>query len=340
MSSELNEVFQSDPLKGQKNPIFYTMKAPEVPLQIKKMKVVEIPRLVNIIDTIANNSEFGRAVLEDAANAGYGITFEYMSACGYCEKESKMIALNPALSDDLLIATLAHESRHAQQFVHGANDDFGMMNLKSEIMNTRAEEADAETAAAATCFEMKKNGVDGPWKAFASDSPEISSEFLKASDGKNDQVTDKMLQAAFNGWFKDIKTVEAYEQSYYQDVMDTAMDKGKEFKYPYDKEVSSKEIVTMFCHNAKGECYWKNNLDVMNEFEKLSVCAKTINIADEFFRTREEKNGTAMDDSYLQLPVRDPKFLNKDTRHQEVKSEVNRNAQFVRNVLQAKKLQR
>lgn len=340
MASELNEVFENDPLRGQKNPIFHMMTPPVVPLQIKGMKVVEIPRMVNLIDTIANNSEFGRAVLEDAAANGYGITFEYMSACGYCEKDSKTIALNPTLSDDLLIATLAHESRHAQQFVHGANDDFGMMNLKSEIMNTRAEEADAETAAAATCFEMKKNGIDGPWKAFSSDSPEISSEFLKASDEKSAQVTDKMLQAAFNGWFMDTKTVEAYERSYYQDVMDTAMDKGKEFKYPYDKEFSSKEIVTMFCHNAKGECYWNDNQDVMNEPEKLTVCAKTINIADEFFRTREEKNGTAMDDSYLQLPVRDPRFLNKDTRHQGIKTTVSKNAQFMRNVLQAKKMQR
>lgn len=318
--SELNEVFaKKRKSQGSKNQGNQQIQVPSkaIPFKTKARKPKDQARLVKFINTIAESSPFGKSVLEEAASAGYTLCFEQQKdSCGFCDPDSRMIVLNPTLPDNLLIATLAHEARHAQQFCRGASAEFGQYNVKSEIMYTRAEEADAETAAAATCHEIRINsGNDGPWKSFSSDSVEIATEFMNAASSKDAPVSDKMLQAAFNGWYKATDMVEAYEEGYIQDVMNEAVQYKDEQSYPYDKKISSADIVTMFCQNAEGKCYWNNNKDVLNEKEKLSVCAETITACDKFFVTRNKRYGTEMDNSYLDMPVRDVYNLPAKTRH-------------------------
>lgn len=318
--SELNEVFAKKKRpQGSKNQSNQQVQIPKkaIPFKTKAKKPKDQARLVKFINTIAENSPFGKAVLEEAAAAGYTLCFEQQKdSCGFCDPDSKMIVLNPTLPDNLLIATLAHESRHAQQFCRGASAEFGQYNVKSEVMYTRAEEADAETAAAATCHEIRINGgIEGPWKAFSSDSVEIANEFMKVAPSKDAPVSDKMLQAAFNGWYKATDMVEAYEEGYIQDVMNEAVQYKEEASYPYSKKISSTEIVTMFCQNADGKCYWENNKEVLNEKEKLAVCANTIVACDKFFTTRNKRYGTELDNSYLDMPVRDLHNLPAKTRH-------------------------
>ena len=104
---------------GPKNTsVNYPNEAPLIDIQIQgrkgKRRYNDEKRLTSFINTIARHSPFGRAVLEDAAKDGYTLIFENQKdSCGFCDKESRIIALNPALSDELLTATLAHESRHA-----------------------------------------------------------------------------------------------------------------------------------------------------------------------------------------------------------------------------------
>lgn len=273
----------------------------------------EEARLISFVNTIAEKSPFGKAVLEEAARNGYTLGFENQSgSCGFCEKENKVIMLNPRMSDNLLIATLAHEARHAQQFANGAIEEFGYYNVKDDLKYNRAMEADAETAAAATCYEIRANGNAGPWKAFAKDSRDISFGLMNgaASSGAGKgKITTPMLQGAFNGWYKDTAMVEGYEEGYVQDVMNDAMENKEEQYLPYDAKVSSAEIVTRFCKDAAGKCYWADRPDVLDSPEKLSVCAETVNVADKFFESREKRFGMKPDTSYKNLPVRDPENL-------------------------------
>lgn len=266
-------------------------------------------RLVKFINTIAENSPFGRAVLEDAAKGGYTLIMENQKGtCGYCDKETRILSLNPRLTDELLIATLAHEGRHAQQFVNGGDDRFGVFNLKSELMYQRAMEADAESAAAATCHEIKINsGNAGPWNDFADDSVEIAQAFAKAARKPDAKVSDKMLQAAFNAWYTDIDMVEGYEEGYITDVMNEAM-RGPKNRMPrYSKQANSADTVRLFCRNADGKCYWADNPDVLENEDKLSICAKTYKVAKKFFAVREMKTGRVPDPTLETLKVRDGK---------------------------------
>ncbi len=294
----------------KKTPAHYPDEAPLVDIQIKgrkgKKQNNDEKRLISFINTIARHSPFGRAVLEDAAKDGYTLVFENQKdSCGFCDKENKMIALNPVLSDELLIATLAHESRHAQQFSRGAEDAFGVFNLKSELMYTRAMEADAETAAAATCHEIRvHSGNNGPWKEFAGDSVEIAANFVRAAPSPDSPVTDKMLQGAFNGWYQDIPMMTAYEESYVVDTMKYALRHAKDDMPPYDKTAESAEIVNMFCSNADGKCYWAENPDVLNDKDKLSIDPATYHAAQIFFKVREMQTGEKPDPTLETLKIR------------------------------------
>lgn len=263
-------------------------------------------RLTSFINTIAKNSPFGKAVLEDAAKAGYTLVMEpQKGSCGFCDNERKVIALNPRLTDGLLIATLAHEGRHAQQFARGALEGFGQLNVKCELMHSRAMEADAETAAAATCHEIKVNGGnEAPWKSFAEDSIAIAEGFTAAAQTPDAKVSDKMLKAAFEGWYKDVPMMKAYEDGYIVDVMKQGLREHQEKLLPYDQEISSPEVVNMFCMNAKGKCYWADRPDVLEDKEKLSIDSATALQAQRFFKVREMRTGQKPDESYLKLSVR------------------------------------
>lgn len=287
----------------------YPKEAPLVDIEVKgrkgQRKESDEYRLISLINAIARSSAFGRAVLEDAAKDGYTVVMENQrGSCGFCDEQQKVIALNPVLSDDLLVATLAHEARHAQQFSRGAESAFGVFNLKSELMYTRAMEADAETAAAATCHEIRVNtGNEGPWKAFSEDSVEIAAGFMRAAPTQDAALNDKMLQEAFNGWYQDIAMMTSYEESYIVDTMKYGI--KRQTRMPaYDKSVESKEIVSLFCSNAEGKCYWENNKDVLNDKEKLSIDPMTYNMAKMFFKVREMRSGQKPDPTLETLPVR------------------------------------
>lgn len=286
----------------------YPDEKPLVDIQIvgrpgKKCGPADVKRLTHLVNTIAENSPFGRAVLEDAAKAGYTLTMEKQKdTCGFCEAGSAMIVLNPSMDDGLLVATLAHESRHAQQFIRGATAEYGCYDVRGEVMHNRALEADAETAAAATCHEIRVNsGNAAPWNSFAEDSVDIAEGFMNAAPDPESPVTDKMLQGAFEGWYKDVDMMEAYEADI-TDVMQEMME-DEDFA-PYDEKLKSADVVNLFCHNAAGKCYWADRPDVLENADKLSIAPETHDVAEEYFAKREKLTGEKPDPSLNTLKVR------------------------------------
>ncbi|HBO59849.1 MAG TPA: hypothetical protein DD624_08085, partial [Alphaproteobacteria bacterium] len=148
-----------------------------------------------------------------------------------------------------------------------------------------------------------------PWDKFEEDAPVMAENFSNAMPDSKAPISDKVLQKTFNGWYQDEIVVEGYEEGYIQDVMNDAMKDKAEADLPYSGTISSKEIVNQICLNAKGGCYWADNPDVLEEPEKLSLCAESVNTADKFFKVREVRTGMKPDTSYKSMPVRDPENL-------------------------------
>lgn len=265
-------------------------------------------RLSHIINTVAKGSPFGKALLESAANAGYSLSMEYMrSAAGCCDAREKRIFLNPSLTDDSLVSTLVHESRHAQQDERAEwSIERGWHDFVSEVMFCRASEADAQAAAVAACHEIAVNtGNKAPYYCMREGDPFIVGGFSSKKEPHSDRVTPEMFQAAFDGWYKNTSMVEAYEGDYFSGKMRQAIRSGDFSQTPYDRPLTSRRIVEAFCTDMNGECYWKHDPDVLSDRNKLSICSGTRKVADKFFKVRQEKTGKPADLSYSDLKVRD-----------------------------------
>ena len=281
---------------------------PEIPFKLYADNEQHKARLSHVINTIAKGSPFGRKLLEEAASAGYSLSMEYMNdAAGCCNKEEKWIVLNPAMPDAALVSTLVHESRHAQQ---GRRADWtskrGRHDFVSEVMLFRATEADAQAAATAACYEILHNAKDKePYNSIYASDPLIVSAFVSEKTEEPGKVTPEMFQAAFNGWYRNSEMVESYEGAYFANNMRHAVRTGDFSETPYDKPLTSRQIVQAFCTDMNGKCYWENDPDVLADRDKLSICAETRKTAGKFFRVREEKTGIKADLSYLDMKVRD-----------------------------------
>lgn len=285
----------------------YTEQDPLIPFRIQAFSQSGKQRLAYLINTIAEHSPTVRRVLEQAAEAGYGLQMMLMSGThGFVCPDNKMIYLNSACSDGALIETLAHECRHVEQHVKGIPEHHYEFVLRDAVKLSRASEADAETIGAASCYEIMINsGNDAPWKALQEKAPKITQGMSAAAAYPGAPLTPEMMQGAFDGWYKNKQIMDIYEESY---IMHECLGNALSLSYgnkPSDyfkREISSAEIVKTICTDKSGRCYWADRTDVLDEPERLRVDEKVIRFAQSVNDTRE-KEGLKPDRSYRELFV-------------------------------------
>lgn len=267
----------------------------------------ERAHLSNIINTIARGTEIGKKTLENAARNGYSLKMASLrNVGGFCNSQKKTIVLNSDFSESFLVSTLIHEARHAEQAMNETwTGDRGSFVVESDLMLSRAKEADAQAIAAAACFEIRSNtGNSMPFDAMYNKDSCIIEAMEKAAESENSPVTEKMLQAAFKGWYDDLEKVEAYEKGYQCEQMQYATAKGDYSTTPYNKELSSSQIVTALCKTTDGKCYFEDDKDVLSGRDRCSVCQKTADEFERFFKQREKVTGLPVDKTYESLKVR------------------------------------
>lgn len=116
------------------------------------------------------------------------------------------IVINPLREDDLLIAALLHEARHAQQCLSGlALPDTAVPPLHLAIF-TRMLEADAQSSAVLQAFKMKLAGDSSVFDAgktigyaemFSTAEREYAKDPTALDDGR-------LHRAIFDAWFSDV----------------------------------------------------------------------------------------------------------------------------------------
>lgn len=302
-SSILARAFSSMLVRG-----IYSGKEAQVGLKLNGSKQ-EQRRLSHLVNEIAQYSPSGRAILEDAAKQGYELCFEMqLGSIGFCNSDDKKIALNPMYSDNALTSTLVHEGRHAQQHGHDLPQEFGECTLKSEVMLARAKEADAQACAAMAVLEIRGNTNEGgAWESFKSHALRVAEalpEKLTRYQVNYEpfEPTPDLMRRAFEGWYQSASTLEDYEQGYIVGVMESAAEDNEIL--PYSKEYTSKEIVNLFCHAPDGSCYLGDCPDILDDQRKLCLGPKAIAAANTYFAWRQDKDGTAPDTSYKDIPMR------------------------------------
>lgn len=311
--SFLSRVFSSPLVRGR-----YADEKPEIEFTLTGSKT-EQKRQAHLINTIARHSPTGKKVLQDAAAAGYIIGFEMMAdSCGSCNKENKTILLNPMMNDAKLITTLAHESRHAQQNLHGVNSHFCTYDVATELRLRRATEADAQAVAVQTALEIRAATHDGSaFREFKSSYPEIVADLPLFSREKPlaEVVADrnKNMTTAFCGWFDQDEIVSAYEDGYLRSHLKSVAGKDEMTQMhifaerPFRGHLSPVEIVKQVCRTENGECYLANDPHVLNRPKMCGIMPETKAAADMFFNRRQQMTDRSKDISYRELPERNPR---------------------------------
>ena len=306
-NSILGTLFSTPLFRGKS----YNDEKPVIDFELTGSKY-EKNRLSYLVNTIANSSDIGRDILKDAAKLGVKLSFDVQPEClgsfGSGEEDGKgpHISLNPTMSDNDLIATLTHEARHAQQYLRGNTQKFGECTPKTEVMLYRAAEADAQTAALTTVLDIReKTGNSAPFDTFKERSPHIVKKLPEdIISGKAPfKPSAVLMQQMFDGWYDSSVMLFSYETSYIRNPMLYTMSHKEFDKMPYDKEMSSAEIVNMFCKTPDGSCYWKNRPNVLEDTPKTIIDVTTLNVIDEYAKTMKRKTGKEMNPSYKSLAI-------------------------------------
>ncbi|MBO4643184.1 MAG: hypothetical protein J5716_01080 [Alphaproteobacteria bacterium] len=308
----LGRLFSSPIIRG-----FYKDEKPAIDIKLEGSRN-EKRRLISLINTIANNSPTGRRILETAAEAGFTFGFEcQLGSYGFCDPSEKRICLNPVTNDAELTTTLTHEARHAQQYANGVPNKFCAFDVATEIKLRRATEADAQAAAAQTALEIRASTKDEKvWNAFEHSDRLIARSVYRPplSESLSSVVaaSDRNMQNAFEGWFKDKQIINAYEESYLYahltniEKQSKTADKVAYFAHrTFEGHKTSAEILNMVCLNEKGKCYFSDDVSIMDLTPSMcGLCQETRAAADAFFQEREQITGQAPDTSYKDLPDR------------------------------------
>ena len=283
----------------------YKAQEPKIPFKIQAYTDDGRNRFAHLINMIADHSPTGRAVLEDAAKAGYQLKMQAMSGTqGFVCEGMKTVFLSTCYDDDVLVETLAHECRHVQQHMKGMPDNLHEFVIRDAVKVNRAIEADAEAVGASVCYEIMKNGGnDAPLKALETKVPKIVKSMMAKVKGDEKIATPEMMQGAFDGWFENKAIMDIYEKSVITtDCLGNSLRDHHDSKRTdfFKREMSSSEIVNMVCHDSTGKCYWSTNPDVMEEPARLQVAESTITFAKGVNEDRG-RDGLNVDTSYKGL---------------------------------------
>lgn len=269
-------------------------------------------RAVHLVNTVAQNSALGKSLLETVAAQGYRLTMTPCFGCfGAACEATKTLSLSTFASDDRLMQVLSHEARHIRQYADGIDSEAGHYVFKGAVMAHRAKEADAESASAAVCYEMRQNGAGGPWAEFEKEVPEIAEAFLSAAEKGSHTVTPKMMRAGFEGWYENEERLRGYEKGSLHRALDASWDERNNPASYYVKPVSSKQIVEAICRDAAGKCYWAENPDVLEQPQKLAVMESTVKKCTQAFLIRKNGYNLEEDKTYKALPLREELAVQK-----------------------------
>jgi len=281
---------------------------PVVDIDMTECKKADRPRMIALVNRLAK-SPCGLETLQIAAENGFKFSFfePGVRCCGACDELGHWVRLNPAETDDKLVGTLAHECRHAGQFVRGAHEAFGVLDVRSELIAFRAMEADAQTYAVTACKELALQGETGPYETFKKRYPEIEKAFDTAYQAAGNKITHEVMTETFEGWYDQLRTKTVYEEAYQIEPMTKeiyGIKQGKEPTLFYNKQTMSGEEAIALAGWTKNGNYYTKDPKRLESGKFLDVAEATMQDLKDFFKMRKELTGMEPDPSLASVPTR------------------------------------
>ncbi len=203
-------------------------------------------RMRRLLDRAAKYSPTAAEVIEDARNKG--CRYDFMSGIdgyiGFFDVRSNAVCLNVMLSNDALITTLVHESRHAVQPTCLMSAD---RNIRTNLQINRSKEADAMAFECAAAFEMQDK-YPKAWYLFKKDHPHIAVSYAREMKKNADRLF--ALGEAFKAWHDDAEYVSEYDGDVIKYLSSRVWRTGRKF---LTENMPPREVAGLFCtHKGKG----------------------------------------------------------------------------------------
>lgn len=244
-------------------------------------------------------SPFGKAVLEEAAAAGYEICFEDLGKVkGCCRSAFKQILLSRQQQPADWTATLVHECRHAGQISRGATPGHTpYVSMETQLKEKRLMEADACAASARVCHELLERGDYLPAAVFHRNKAAVFEAYGQTAE--NGAGVNKAMTASVLAWYDD----ELYKMAYEIDHVMTPLSSGASYRNPSGEfeEMPLADSVRKICVSA-GETYFSEPYEKLNEPHYAGVSKMTAKWLDEHIKECRAL-GADVDPSLKKIPV-------------------------------------
>lgn len=212
----------------------------------------EKDKLNAVVNKLAK-TPLGRELLDCAAEYGTEIRLDNMygiwGAFAYTEKK---LRLNKDASEDRLVATLAHELRHSQQFQKGVEMDVLHDDPRSYLHSQCVIEADANVASCLVAWDLMKQGDNGVRDTLMQEDKGVFNKFFEVAQ-KEGTAKGSAPNAAFYEWFKDMRIRQAYENNYAKSV-EYCKSRGSRKDPIFSRQVSVQDNIAKVC-TVDGKAY-------------------------------------------------------------------------------------
>ena len=252
----------------------------ETPLKIKK-----------IIDCFAQTDD-GKKLLSFLIKTGYKIKFTNLPSgtVGVHQGDKKHILLNKNKNFDLLVSTLAHEARHAQQLTNPKNIALGvLLSPETNVCLINALEADADAFATHLAWQLKEKGYPKIWEERKKLRPEVTKAYCDSI--KRNQNPNKALSKAFDAWYSNQKVFNGYSSYYVDFAENMAKNSHQFFNSPdaFNTTIPTKDILINVC-GCGGKSYFEGN---PNNPKYQYMAEKLLKRLEKIIDTRTKETGIA-----------------------------------------------
>lgn len=228
-------------------------------------------KLEAVINKLAKTS-LGRELLDCAAEYGTEIRLDNMyGAWGAFAYEEHKLRLNKEASEERMVATLAHELRHSQQFQKGVKMDVLHDTPRSYLHSQCVIEADANVSSCLVAWDLMQQGDKSVCETLMQEDKEVFKKFFEVAQ-KEGTAKGSAPNAAFYGWFDNMRIRQAYENNYAKSVEYCKSRADRNDKELFSRQVDVRENIAKVC-TIDGKPYvGKEAEEFFNRRELNEVC--------------------------------------------------------------------
>ena len=240
---------------------------------------VSFDRLQKLVNN-ATKSKTGRSILKSISEQGTALSIDSVgpSAVGFYSPDKNRVVLNEKCSDAALQSCLIHEGKHSVQRFALKTPPSYQCDLMSQVMLTRAMEADAVATQTKFSYELMQAGDSAAWYDMMSRKPGVAT-FFEVYAEEQGVDSPEAMKVAMLKWYDNIPYSSGYDEIMigYRDKVSKKVSPEK-LKGLFSQTVDADSVVTRIC-SLDGVSYAGTDGSILKTPRTLSMSKKNYEAA-------------------------------------------------------------